>query len=228
MQDLHQHCRDVVAKVILTCNLPEALPFGLDDFGYPIEIISNQAPKGFGANHNQAFCHCESAWFLILNPDVRIDRNVLIELLSLATPRTGILAPQEYSVSGEQVENLRGPITPYELVERHLLKRPGPRPATGWVKGMFMLARTEAFRSVNGFDQRYLMYCEDFDLCARLIRGDWTIDHHKHIPVTHVWERKSSRSPKHLTYHLASLFRMWSSIGFWQYWRRNHTSQTRA
>jgi N-acetylglucosaminyl-diphospho-decaprenol L-rhamnosyltransferase len=228
LQDLRQHCNGLIDKLVLTCNLPEALPFDLQAFGYPIELIANPKPKGFGANHNQAFRHCTSEWFLILNPDVRIDRDVLTELLSLATPKTGILAPQEYSALGEQVENLRGPVTPYELIERHLLKRPGLRPATGWVKGMFMLARTEAFRGINGFDERYFMYCEDFDLCARLIGGGWTVDHHEYIPVTHVWERKSHRSPKHLTYHLASLLRMWSSTSFWLYWGRHRNSHPRT
>lgn len=37
-----------------------------------------------------------------------------------------------------------------------------------WVGGMFMLFRRETFAQLGGFDQRYFLYYEDVDLCARL------------------------------------------------------------
>jgi hypothetical protein len=43
------------------------------------------------------------------------------------------------------------------------------------VAGMFMLLRREAFAQVGGFDERYFMYCEDFDLCARLRLAGWHV-----------------------------------------------------
>jgi N-acetylglucosaminyl-diphospho-decaprenol L-rhamnosyltransferase len=226
LRDLHQHCSGLIDKLVLTCNLPEDLPFALDAFDYPIELITNREPKGFGANHNQAFRRSDSDWFLILNPDVRLDRDVLRELLSLATSKTGLLAPQEYSDSGQSVENLRGPITPYELIKRRMPNAASTRlQQKGWVKGMFMLTRAKAFRSVNGFDERYFMYCEDFDLCARVMLGGWTVDHHRHIPVTHLWKRTSHQSSKYLLHHVKSLLRMWVSPIFWRYWAYNHSAR---
>lgn len=218
LADLDQHCRSVIEKVVLTCNLPERLPFAPTDFSFRLEILNNAHPLGFGANHNQAFKRCETDWFLVLNPDVRLQSDVLSALLNQATPSTGLLAPQEQDVDGERVENLLGLITPWELVLRKLFDRTTPPPKRlGWVKGMFMLARSDAYRAINGFDTRYFMYCEDFDLCARMMLAGWTVDHHGDVNVAHSWQRASHTSYSHLKHHLQSLWRMWTSAAFWSY-----------
>lgn len=220
LSDLDRHCRDVVDKVILTCNLPEQLPFDPFGFGFPVEVLHNAAPMGFGANHNQAFRHCETEWFLVINPDVRLASDVISTLLERANDTTGLLAPLELSPSGHPADGPRGPVTPWELIRRQVFKRPPPPPAQGgWVKGMFMLLRTQAYRSLTGFDQRYFMYCEDFDLCARLMLYGWTVDHHPDIAVTHAWQRESRGTGAHLKHHLASLIAMWTSPAFWGYRR---------
>ena len=218
LRDLRQHCGAGVERVIVTCNVPESLPFAPGDFGFPVEVIANARPRGFGANHNQALARCASDWFLIVNPDVRIASDVLAALLALAGERDAILAPQEVDAQGRPLDGVRGPITPLQLLRRRLLRRPAAPPARGgWVKGMFMLARTGALRQVGGFDERFFMYGEDADLCARLMLAGWHIRHAPQVHVTHHWQRASGRSWQHLRWHAASLLRMWSGATFWRY-----------
>ena len=50
-------------EVILTLNLPEVLPFVESDYAFLKMIVRNQNPKGFGANHNQAFTHATGVFF---------------------------------------------------------------------------------------------------------------------------------------------------------------------
>jgi N-acetylglucosaminyl-diphospho-decaprenol L-rhamnosyltransferase len=220
LEDFSSLHTSAIDKVIVTCNLPEVLPFVASQFNFPVEIIFNPVPKGFGANHNQAFAHCQSNWFLVINPDVRIQGDVLKGLLHRATAATGLLAPQEISESGERVDNLRGVITPMELIQRQILHRPpSPPHRCGWVKGMFMLIRSDAFQSIAGFDERYYMYCEDFDLCARLMLNGWSVDHHADLTVSHSWKRDSHRSFAYLRTHITSLIQMWRSQAFWRYRR---------
>jgi GT2 family glycosyltransferase len=219
LQDLARHCGAVIAQVIVTCNVPEPLPFVPGDFGFPVEVIVNADPKGFGANHNQAFACCASDWFLIVNPDVRIASDVLGVLLARAAPRDAILAPQEIGPGGAPLDGARGPITPLELLRRRVLRCPSaPPPRGGWVKGMFMLARAQAFGQVGGFDERFFLYGEDADLCARLLLAGWRVTHMPQVTVTHGWQRASGRSARHLRWHVASLLRMWLSGAFWRYW----------
>ncbi|MDR2991714.1 MAG: glycosyltransferase [Burkholderiaceae bacterium] len=223
LQDLDRHCRTRIAQVIVTCNVPERLSFAsgeaLCDFGFPVEVIANAKPKGFGANHNQAFARCASDWFLIVNPDVRIDGDVLGTLLMRATQHDAILAPQEVRADGARLDGVRGPITPLELLRRRVFRRSvAPLRRGGWVKGMFMLTRAEAFRQVQGFDERYFLYGEDADLCARLMLAGWHVTHIPQVAVTHDWQRASRRSWRHLRWHMTSLMRMWLSSAFWRYW----------
>jgi N-acetylglucosaminyl-diphospho-decaprenol L-rhamnosyltransferase len=220
LADLKQHCSASIAKLVLTCNVPETQELDLSDYPFPIETILNKTPLGFGANHNNAFRRCESDWFLVMNPDVRLMSDVISALLGNATASTGLLAPQEVDESGRLVQNLRGLITPWELLERQVLKKERLPPAQrGWVKGMFMLTRTKAFQAIGGFDERYFMYCEDFDLCARLMLADWSVSHCPEIRVVHAWQRQSHVKSLQFRRHLLSLFAMWTSNTYWQYKR---------
>ena len=219
LQDLERYCGGAIAQVIVTCNVPEPLPVAPGDFGFPVQVVANARPQGFGVNHNQAFVHCASDWFLIVNPDIRIISDVLTALLACAAERDAILAPQEVDAGGTPVDGVRGPITPLELLRRRVFKRPSPAPRRGgWVKGMFMLARAQAFRQVHGFDARYFLYGEDADLCARLLLAGWRVTHVPAVTVTHAWQRASRRSWRHLRWHVTSLLRMWLSGAFWRYW----------
>ena len=128
LQDLDRHCRAVIGRVLVTCNIPEPLPFGPGSFGFPVDIVVNAQPRGFGANHNRAFASCAGDWFLIINPDVRIAGDAPGALLARAEERDAILAPQEVSPGGARVDGVRGPITPLELLRRRVLKRPPRSP----------------------------------------------------------------------------------------------------
>ena len=79
----HQHCsmlenlllqmcnfESSVAHIIITHNVPTDLVIDPDRFPFQITVIENKLALGFGANHNQAFQHCLTEYFCILNPDV--------------------------------------------------------------------------------------------------------------------------------------------------------------
>jgi GT2 family glycosyltransferase len=221
LRELDAHCRAVIDLVILTCNLPETLPFALSDFDMSVKLVVNTQPQGFGTNHNRAFSHCKSAWFLIINPDVRIGSDVLSALLARARAQDAIVAPQEADENGVPLDSPRGPPTPLEILRRRIFKREGGFSTTFsgiWVKGMFMLTRSCAFAQVHGFDERFFLYGEDVDLCARLLLANWQVAHISQVSVYHSWQRASSHSWRHLVWHVASLLRLWTKSSFWRYW----------
>lgn len=215
LDQLNRWCGGVVAKVVLTVNIPESLSLN-DSSRIQVERIDNAQPKGFGANHNTAFARCQTSWFLILNPDIRLQDDVISALLQKAEPKTGLLTPRIVEPGSAEPEPYRALLTPLELVRRRLrAHRPPVRPA--WVAGMFMLLRREAYAQVGGFDERYFMYCEDFDLCARLRLGGWALEAEPSASVLHLAQRASQAELRPLLWHLGSFVKVWTSRAFWRY-----------
>jgi len=85
--------------------------------------------------------------------------------------------------------------------------------------GMFLMVRSEAYKGVGGFDERFHLYCEDFDLCARVRLLGWPIGLSDDARVVHDARRASHDSPRHLFWHVCSLIMMWCSRSWWRYRR---------
>lgn len=219
LAQIDRFSRQHVARVVLTINVPEPDLLAGAQWGFPLERLDNPAPLGFGANHNQAFARCRSPWFLVLNPDVRFDRDVIGDLLAVAGPRAGVLAPRVVEPGARAPLPHRRLLTPLEILERRRRGHAAPeRP--DWIAGLFMLFRKQAFHELGGFDaRRYFMYGEDFDICARLRLAGWEIQVDDAIQVEHLAQRASHRNWRHLNWHVSSLLKLWASPTFWHYRR---------
>lgn len=215
LRQLSDFCAGSIARVILTLNLPE--PVEIDpDLAFPVEVIENARPRGFGANHNTAFSHAAGEWFLVMNPDVRIDHDVIGTLLARAHARAGLLAPRIQEPGQDHPEPYRTLVTPAELIRRR--KQDHTPPAfPSWIAGMFMLVRSAAYRQVRGFDERFFMYCEDVDLCVRLQLAGWRLQVATDRVIVHEAQRDSHSSFRALRWHLASFFKLWTSDAFWEF-----------
>jgi GT2 family glycosyltransferase len=215
LRDLDQTGAGRIDKVIVTVNIDE--PDRLEDLqlAYPVELIRNERPKGYGANHNAAFQRCVSPWFLVLNPDVRIEGDAVARLLDEAPETSGVVAPRIVEPGKTEPEPRRALLTPFEIMGRWVWPR-HDAPRAHWVAGMFMLFRAPAFRAVGGFDEKFYMYVEDADICARLHLGGWAVAVNESVRVLHDAQRASDRQWRALGWHWASLLRWWVSAPFWR------------
>jgi len=218
LEQLDRYSRAVIDKVLLTLNIPEADLLAGRTWGFEVERIENASPKGFGANHNQAFERCGTEWFLVLNPDIRFDNDVLSPLLAQAAADAGLLTPRILEPGKTEPEPHRALLTPLEIVGR---KKPGyVRPTVpAWIPGLFMLFRSKAYRQVGGFDEKFFMYGEDFDICARTRLAGWKLQVGENLLARHDAQRESHRSKKYLYWHVTSLLKVWLSASFWRYLR---------
>jgi len=218
LEQLDRHSRAVIDKVLLTLNIPEADVLAGRNWGFRVERIENASPKGFGANHNQAFERCGTEWFLVLNPDIRFDNDVLSPLLAQAATDAGLLTPRILEPGKTEPEPHRALLTPLEIVGR---KKPGyVRPTVpAWIPGLFMLFRSKAYLQVGGFDEKFFMYGEDFDICARTRLAGWKLQVGENLLARHDAQRESHRSRKYLYWHVTSLLKVWLSASFWRYLR---------
>lgn len=221
---LDKHCPDVCFELILTLNLDEALPFQLDGFGFPIRLRKNAIPKGFGANHNSAFAQASGKYFCVVNPDIRLSSNPLAALLDcVKQDSVGVVAPRVIDEHGALEDSARRFPTPRIILGKFLGRTwthdypVAEAPVyPDWVAGMFMLFSSERFARVGGFDERYYLYYEDVDLCARLRLLNYDVVLCPQAVVTHSARRHSHRSFTYLRWHLSSMLRFFLSPGHWR------------
>lgn len=207
-----------LAKVVLTLNDPSEAALSWPTLPVPLHTQVNVVRRGFGANHNAAFAHCDTAYFLVVNPDIRLNADALGALVAAVQPQDGVLAPVVREPDGTRADFARQIITPATLIQRHVLRDAQTPPgATHWVAGMFMLFPREAFAACGGFDEHYFLYCEDFDICARLQLAGKAVHVVEEAQVVHASQRTSRRRLRYLLWHMRSLLRMWSTPVFWQF-----------
>ena len=173
-------------------------------------LIENPRNSGFGAGNNLGFQRARGRYVLFLNPDTVVENGALDVLLDWmeSHPEVGAIGPRMTFPDGELQHSSRAfPSFGAGLFRNSFLGRLFPgnpwsrgylmsdadetrERAVDWLSGSAILARREALESigtgVGPWDEDFFMYCEDIDLCYRLMLRKWprfyvplaTIQHH--------------------------------------------------
>lgn len=194
--------------------------------------IQNDENKGFGHGHNTAIPFLDSDYHAVINPDITIDRDVLTELCDFMenNPNVGLLSPEIRFPDGSvQPLGKRNP-TVFGLVGRHIFKKSLKKyvdhylmldenltipQELGFATGCFMFFRTDVFREVSGFDERFFIYYEDMDITRRVAQKKRAL-FYPYTYVYHCWERASSHKPKYFIILVLGMFKYFGKWG-WQF-----------
>jgi GT2 family glycosyltransferase len=200
-----------------------------------LEILHGHGNVGYGRANNLVLPRLDSDVHLVMNPDVELDRDALvaaIEELQLDT-RIGAVAPAVRGPLGERqylckryptvwVLFLRGfapafirkrfsaPLDRYEMRDIADDRAAIPVPLAS---GCFMLMRTAIFRRVSGFDPRFFMYFEDYDLSLRIGR----IALVAYVPqarIVHYGGEASRKGFRHVAWFVRSAWRFFATHGW--------------
>jgi GT2 family glycosyltransferase len=222
--------RDLVAQddidnwhVILTLNIPEDISES-DLAGLRATVVRNSRLKGFGENHNAAAEMAQGELFVIVNPDIRlIAPDTLVQLVAeeWGGDRPALRAPIVVAPDGGREDSVRRNLSLFNLLHRARHRVDGweadpTGPEFFWLAGMFLIAPIDTFRALGGFDERFRLYCEDYDLSARWRIGGGRVEIMPNLKVVHDARRDSHRSFRHMKWHVASLLRVWRSAPFWK------------
>lgn len=222
--DIARHCNVGAMEVILTLNLPEELPFSDGDYPFSLRVIRNPCPRGFGENHNQAFKMAEGGFFCVVNPDICFGQDPFHALIAcLEDSSVGVVAPIVLSEDGKIEDSVRRFPTPFKIICKAFGKCKGndymfkdELVHPDWAGGMFLLFPRAIFERLGGFDQRYFLYYEDVDICARLRLLGYEVLVCPQARVIHHARRNSHGSFRYLRWHLRSMIRFFLSPVYWR------------
>lgn len=158
-----------------------------------VRVLSGHGNIGFGRGHNLAIVATRSRYHLVLNPDVELAGDAVLNAIIWldAHPEFGVLVPRTTAPDGQLQYLCRRYPTLWVLFLRGfapgVLRRIFHRRLAAYemkaeidtgtivfdppiVSGCFMFCRTEVLAAANGFDPRFFLYFEDYDLSLRIAR----------------------------------------------------------
>ncbi|HEX6781232.1 MAG TPA: glycosyltransferase family 2 protein [Solirubrobacterales bacterium] len=173
------------------------------------------ANHGFGAANNVGLETADARYVLFLNPDTEFLDGTLGDLVAAMDRRSrvGLAGVRQVGSGGELAPSMRRfpstmnmlaealAIERIPLLRRFLGERVPVSPAydreagCDWTSGSFMLARREALEQTGGFDERFFLFSEETDLCWRLRRAGWRIEHLPLVTIRH-YESERSATPR--------------------------------
>jgi GT2 family glycosyltransferase len=98
----------------------------------------------------------------------------------------------------------------YEMHELEETDLPSKVPIAG---GCFMLVKTESWREIKGFDKRYFLYFEDFDLSLRMSKLGKLV-YAPSVKIIHSGGGASKKGLWHIFNFVKSGFRFFNTHGW--------------
>jgi GT2 family glycosyltransferase len=208
------------------------------EFGGHLSVSNSGTNIGFGAGHNVAIEKQESTYHLVLNPDVLMEQAALAGAICFMqdNPDVGMLAPSVLAPDGKPSYLCKRYPSALDLVLRGF--------APGWAQqrfrkrldhyemrdvtqsetvmnipiasGCFMFFRTDILKHLGGFDERYFLYFEDFDICMRM-KSIASIAYVPSICITHSGGNAARKGVRHIAMFVTSAVRFFSRWG-WKCW----------
>lgn len=216
LDDLAKLSQSHHIEVILTINIKEHWPLYEASFPFKVRKIFNSKPKGFGENHNSAFKFASGEFFCVMNPDIRLSEDPFPNLIAASKMTgAGVISPRVYSPDGVLEDSARHFPTIFGLLSKLIgvsngqynLDANTSDQKVDWVAGMFMFFRSDVYKLIHGFDERYYLYYEDVDICARLWLAGYSVVVNQKSSVIHEAQRASRRNLRYMKWHIASMLK---------------------
>ena len=200
----------------------------LNKYGYT-EYINPGENLGFGKGHNYVIDLIDSEYHAIVNPDILLKEDSFSKIINYMDNRidVGMVIPRLIDVNGNLQKVYREEVTIHDMFIRMFCPQLFPRKMdritlqdkdytkefqVPFGQGSFLIMRTNLFKKLKGFDDRFFMYMEDADLCKR-VNLESKLMYFPETEVVHKWEKGSHKNKKLFKYHVRSMIKYFLKWG---------------
>ena len=197
---------------------------------YPnIVIIQNLNNIGFGGGHNVIIEQLNSLYHFVINPDIVVEQDFIAPLIRFMEehPNVGMITPKVINMDGNEqhlpkeyptirflgiskIPGFQYLRKEYTRSERKIVK---PE-EINFCTGCFFCIRTNLFREIGGFDNRYFLYFEDADLTRKVKDKNKSVIFYPNVSVKHRWKRDNVRSIKGIWIEIKSMIKYFNKWGW--------------
>lgn len=191
-----------------------------------VKYIKNKENIGFGAANNTGALHAKGEYLFFLNPDTEIISGNISNLLKhFKNDKAGMIAPLLVDESNKPYE-LQGTreLTPKTgIFSLSFLSKVFPKNKIykeyyllGWnqkkikdvdvVPGTAFIIRKSLFEKVGGFDEKFFLFFEEFDLANRIKKLGFKNYIDPEVKVFHKWGESTKQNSKTNSYFEKSRF----------------------
>lgn len=195
-----------------------------------VVYISTGKNLGFGGGHNVIIDKLDSKYHAIVNPDILLKEDAFSKIVSfMDETNCGMCVPRITDEEGNLLKVYRREVTVFDMFIRMFIKggfkkrrayhtmqdmdydKPFQVP---FAQGSFLVIKTDLFKKLKGFDERFFLYMEDADLCKR-VNNVSNLLYFPGTSVIHKWEKGSHKNLALFKLHVSSM------VKYFLKWRRS-------
>lgn len=178
-----------------------------------VTLVRQRHNAGFAAGVNVGFAQSAGELVLLLNSDTVVAPGAIDRLVAdlRLHPEAAVVAPLLVDADGRPELSFGRMISPANELRQKLLARGharrwpiiaayvdrlmGREGTPDWVSGACLLVRRADAAAAGWFDERFVMYAEDVDFCARLRAAGRTIRFTPAVRIVHLRGRSAASAP---------------------------------
>jgi GT2 family glycosyltransferase len=204
-----------------------------------IHLVEAGSNLGYGRGNNLGVKQARGEFLIISNPDVFVKPDTMQTLLDHLEkhPEIGLIGPRLKYYNGQIQESCRRHMTFADLIIKRTFLRKLPRfkkrldqylmndfdhnhtQEVDLITGAYFMMRKSVYEAVEGFDPRYFLFMEDYDLCRKLHRAGYSIVYYPKAEGEHYHKRLSGGSMLWLFSRKVFWIHLSSALKYFWKWR---------
>lgn len=237
LDNLIEELRDVngVSIRVFDNNSNKSYKEKLSTYSDDVELTFHNENIGFGKAHNLNLLNSNEPFFLILNPDAIVNKDGLANLVSILAnnKRAAMAVPRILNKDGTTQYLIRERVSVFDymlryikfkpikkLFEKRLVKYECRHLADDEIvpirigSGCCMLIKSDIYKKLNGFDDRYFMYFEDYDLCLEIEKLGYQIIYNPFAKFVHFYGKEAHKNRKLFNIFMMSMYKFFNKWGW--------------